>query len=118
MHKYGIEVIDVRHKYVLHGFEGADKECAWEVGVHCACVEVGKGGRTKHVMGSADFFGQLETVNVAPGLDDSWLHGACGLNALAVASHVAHVSSCGIRQVDVDKMRHETGDGCKFPALF
>jgi hypothetical protein len=44
-HKYGIEVIDVCHKYLLHGFDGADKECAQEVGVHFACVEVGNGAK-------------------------------------------------------------------------
>jgi hypothetical protein len=102
----------------MHGFEGADGEHAWEVSVHCACVEVGKGGKTKHVMGSADFFGRLETVNFVPGLDDGWLHGAHGLNALSVAPHVALVGSCEISQVGVDKMPHDAGDGCKFPALF
>ncbi len=94
MHKDGSEVIDVCHKYVLHGFEGAEGERVRKVSVHCACVEVGKGGETKHVMGGADFFGQLETVDIAPGLDDGRLHGACELNALAVASHVALVGSC------------------------
>ncbi len=59
MHKYGVEVIDVRNEYVLHGFEGADRECAREVGVQCAYVKVGKGGETKHVMGGADFFVRL-----------------------------------------------------------
>ncbi len=49
--------------------------------------------KQKHVMGGADFFSRLETVDIAPGLDD-WLHGACGLNALAVAPHVALVGSC------------------------
>jgi hypothetical protein len=52
------------------------------------------------------------------GLDDGRLHGACGLNALVVAPHVALVGSCGIRQVGVDKMRHETRVGRKFPASF
>ena len=118
MHKYGIEVVDVRHEYVMHGFEGVDGERAREAGVHCACVEVSKGGETKHVMGGGDFFILLETVNIAPGLDDGWLHGACGLNALLVAPHVALVSCCGIRQVGVDKMLCEAGNGHKFPALF
>ncbi len=86
--------------------------------MHCACVEVGKGGKTKHVMGSADFFGWLETVDIAPGLIDGRLHGARGLNALSVAPHVALVGCCGIRQVGVEKMRHEAGVGCKFPASF
>jgi hypothetical protein len=92
--RMGIEVIDVCHKYVLHGFAGADEERAQEVDVHCACVEVGKGGKTKHVMGDADFFGWLETVDVALGLDDGRLHGECGLNALAVVLHVTLVGSC------------------------
>jgi hypothetical protein len=69
-------------------------------------------------MGGADFYSRLETVNVMPGLDDGQLHGACGLNALPVAPHVALVGSCEIRQVGADKMRRETGDGCKFPASF
>ena len=69
-------------------------------------------------MGSADFFGRLETVDLLPGIDDGQLHGTCGLNALLVVSHVALVGCCGIRQVGVDKMRHEAGDGCKFPILF
>ncbi len=30
---------------------------------------------------------------IAPGLDDGQLHGVCGLNALAVAPHVALVGS-------------------------
>ncbi len=94
MHKYGVEVVDVCHKYALHGFEGVDRERAREVGIHCASVEVGKGSKTKHVMGGADFFVWLETVDVAPGLDDGWLHGFGGLNALAVAPHVALISSC------------------------
>ncbi len=93
-------------------------ERAWEVGVHCACVEVGKGGKTKHVMGSADFFYWFETVNVALGLDDCRLHGVCGLNDLVVVPQATLVGSCGIRKVGVDKMRHETWGGCKFPALF
>ncbi len=59
MHKYGVEVVDVRNKYVLHGFEEADRECAQEVGVHCACVKVGKGGKTKHAVGGATFFAWL-----------------------------------------------------------
>ncbi len=69
-------------------------------------------------MGSTDFFGRLETVDVTPGLDDGRLHGACGLNALLVAPHVALVGCYGIRQVGFDKMCHEAGDGQKFPALF
>ncbi len=44
-HKYGIEVADVRNEYILHGFEGLDGECTQEVGVHCACVKVSKGGK-------------------------------------------------------------------------
>ncbi len=80
----------VCHKYVLPGFEGADREHAREVGVHSGW----QGRRNKNVMGSADFFGQLEPVDVAPGLDDGRLHGACGLIALVVAPHVALVSSC------------------------
>ncbi len=92
-HTDGIEVVDVRHKYVLHGFEEVDGECAQEVGVHCACVEVGEGSKTKHVMGGADFFIWLEIVNIAPGLDDGLLHGLGGLNALAVAPHVALIVS-------------------------
>ncbi len=59
MHKYGIEVVDVCNKYVLHGFEGADRECDQEVGVHCACVKGSKGGKTKHVMGGANLFAWL-----------------------------------------------------------
>ncbi len=93
MHKDGVEVVEVCHKYVLHGFEGADKELTREVGVHCVCVEVGKGGNTKHIMGGADFFVRLETVDITPGLDDGWLHGLGGLNALAVAPHVALIGS-------------------------
>jgi hypothetical protein len=58
-HKFGIEVVDVRNKYVLHGFEGADRERAQEIGVHCACIKVSKGGKTKYAMGGADFFVQL-----------------------------------------------------------
>ncbi len=46
MHKYSVEVIDVCSKYELHGFEGADREHAREVGVHYACVKVGKGSET------------------------------------------------------------------------
>jgi hypothetical protein len=96
--KDGMEVIDVRYEYLLHGFEGVDGECTQEVSVNCACVEVGKGGKTKHVMGGGDFFSRLETVCIAPDLlDDGWLHGACGLNALAVALHVALGGSCGLR---------------------
>ncbi len=59
MHKYGVEDLDVHNKYLLHGFEGADRERTRDVGVHCACVKVGKGGETTHVMGGADFFVQL-----------------------------------------------------------
>ena len=118
MNKYGIEVINVCNEDVLHGLEGADGERAWEVGVHYSGVEVGKGGKTKHVMGGADFFGRLETVNFAVGLNDGRLHGACGLNALLVAPHVALVGSCEIKQVGIDKMCREAGDGRKFPALF
>ncbi len=44
--KDGIEVINVCNKDVLHGFERADGERTWEVGVHCACVEVVKGSKT------------------------------------------------------------------------
>ncbi len=29
MNKYGIEIVDVCNKYVLHGFEGVDGECTW-----------------------------------------------------------------------------------------
>ncbi len=94
VHKYGVEVIDVRNKYLLHGFEGADREHAQEVGVHCACVKVDKGGKTKHVMGGADFFAWLLTVNIAPSLNDGWLHGLGGLNSLLVALHVALTCSC------------------------
>jgi hypothetical protein len=111
-------VIDVCHKYVLHRFEGANGEHAWEVGIHCACVEIGEGGKSKHVMGSTDFFIRLETVNIVPSLDDGWLHRLGGLNALVVASHVAFISGCWMRQVIVDKMRHETGDCFMFPAMF
>ncbi len=32
-HKYGVEVVDVSNKYVLHGFEGAGGNRAWEVGL-------------------------------------------------------------------------------------
>ena len=94
MHKDGVEVIDVHHEYVLHGFEGVDGERARKVGVYCAYVEVGKGGETKNVMCGADFFGWLEIVNVMPGLDDGWLRGASGLNTLAVAPHMALIGSC------------------------
>ncbi len=69
-------------------------------------------------MGSTDFFGQLETVDVAPGLDDGRLDGVCGLNALLMVPHVALVGCCEIWQVVVDKMRHKARDGCKFPASF
>jgi hypothetical protein len=69
-------------------------------------------------MGSADFFGWLEIVDVLSGLDDGQLYGACRLNALPVGPYVILVSCCGIRQVEVDKMCHEARDGCKFPALF
>ncbi len=69
-------------------------------------------------MGSADFFGRLEAVNIVPGLNDGWLHGVCGLNALSNAPHVALVECCGIRQVGVDKMQCEARDGCKFLAFF
>ncbi len=55
-HKYGVEVVDAHHEYVLHGFKGADGEGTQEFGVNCACVKVGKGGKTKHVMGGTDFF--------------------------------------------------------------
>ena len=116
--KNGVEVINVCNKDVLHGFKGGDGECVREVGVYCACVEVGKGSKTKHVMGTADFFGQLETVDIVPGLNDGRLHGACRLDALLVMTHVALVSCCGIRRVGVDKMRHKAGDGCKFSASF
>jgi hypothetical protein len=61
----------------------------------CACIEVGNGGKTKHVMSSADFFGQLKTVDVKLGLDNDQLHGACGLNALLMVPHVAHVNTAG-----------------------
>ncbi len=54
MHKYGVEVVDVCNKYVLHGFERADRERPQEVGVHCACDD-----KTKHVVGGADFFAWL-----------------------------------------------------------
>ncbi len=117
VNKDGVEVIDVCNKDVLHGFKGADRERTQEVSVHCACVKIGKGGKTKHVMGRADFFGRLDIVDVAPGLDDGRLNGARGLNALPVAPHVALVGCCGIKQVGVDKMHREDGDGHKFPAL-
>ncbi len=94
MHKDGVEVVDVHQEYALHGFGGADRERAREVGVHCACVKVGKGGKTKHVMGGADFFVQLETVTIALGLDDGRLHGSGGLNAYTVVPHVALIGSC------------------------
>ncbi len=45
-------------------------------------------------MGGTDFFIRLETVDVAPGLDDGWLHDLGGLNALVVAPHVALISGC------------------------
>jgi hypothetical protein len=70
------------------------KEQTQEVGVHCACVKAGKGGETKHFMGGADFFDQLETVDIAPGLENGWLHGLGGLNALTVAPRVAFICSC------------------------
>jgi hypothetical protein len=44
-------------------------------------------------MGGANFFGQLETVNVVPGLYDGQVHGVDGCNALVVAAHVALVCS-------------------------
>jgi hypothetical protein len=56
MHKYGAEVIDVHNEYVLLGFERVDGECTPEVGVCCACVKVGKGGKIKYVMVNIDFF--------------------------------------------------------------
>ncbi len=59
MHKYGVEFKDICNEYVLHRFEEADRERAREVGVHCACVKVGKGSKTKHGMGRADFFAWL-----------------------------------------------------------
>ncbi len=101
----------------MHELEGLDKELAREVDVHCSCVKVDKGSKTKHVVGGADFFG-LETVDVATGLDDGQLHGARGPNALLVVPHVALVGCSGIEQMDFDKMYHEAGDGCKFPAPF
>jgi hypothetical protein len=107
----GIEVINVCNEDVLHGLEGADGERAWEVGVHYSGVEVGKGGKTKHVAGSADFFGRLETVNIATSLDDGRLHGAHGPNALSVAPHVPFVGCSGIEQMGFDKMRREAGGG-------
>jgi hypothetical protein len=69
-------------------------------------------------MGGADYFTRLETVDVALGLDDGRPHGSGGLNALALAPHVALIGSCSIRQVDVDKMCCEAGDSCKLPAKF
>jgi hypothetical protein len=69
-------------------------------------------------MCGTDFFGWLETVDVASSLYDGGLHGACGLNALSVAPHVALVGCCGIRQVGVNKMHCEAGDSNKFPASF
>ncbi len=116
--KDGSEVINVCNNVALHGFEGADGERTWEASVHCSCVEVGKGSNTRHVMGGADFFNWLETVDIATGLDDDWLHGAHGLNALLIALHVAFVGCSEIRQVGVDKMCREAGDGCKLPASF
>ncbi len=71
-----------------------DWERTREVGVHCACVQAGKGSERKHVMGGEDFFGWLETVDVAPGLDDGRLHGVGRLNALVVEPDVALVGSC------------------------
>jgi hypothetical protein len=118
MHKDGVEVINVHHKNVLHGFEGADREHNQEVGLYCACVEISKGSKTKHVIGSADFFGWLETVNVAPSLYDGWLYGTCGLNALLLVPHVALVGCRGNKQAGIDTMYHEAGDGCKFLASF
>jgi hypothetical protein len=69
-------------------------------------------------MGDADFFGWLEIVDVAMGLDDSQLYGAHGLHSLLVALHVALVGCSGIRQMGFDKVRHKAMDGCKFLASF
>jgi hypothetical protein len=45
MHKYGVEIVDVCNKYVLHGFEGADGECTREVGVHCTCFRLARAAK-------------------------------------------------------------------------
>ncbi len=70
-----------------------DRERAQEVGVHCACVEVGKGSKINNVIGGKDFFIQLEAVDVVPGLDGGRLYGSDGLSAVAVVHHVALISS-------------------------
>ncbi len=49
MHKDCVEVIDVGNKDVLHILEGACSECAREVYVHCARVEIGQGCKTEHI---------------------------------------------------------------------
>ncbi len=63
-------------------------------------------------MGGADFFGRLETVDVATRLDDGQLHGVHGLHALLVAPHVALDDCSQIGQMGFDKMRREALDGC------
>ncbi len=114
--KDGVEVIDIRHKNLLHRSEGADGEGARKIGIHGAGVEIGEGQDAEDVVSSAYFFGGQQLVDLAACLKNGWLEGARGAGALSVASHVTFVGCGGVQEMGADKARREAGYGCQFLA--
>ena len=96
-HKDGIEVVDIRHKNILHRPEGADGKSPRKIGVHGARSEVGKGREAEHVVGGTYFFGGSEFVHLAACIEDSGLKGVGGAGALSATMHVTFVGGSGKR---------------------
>ncbi len=72
----GVEVIDVGNKDVNHVLE-PDRESAGEVCVHDTSHGVCKGGKRKHILGRANFFGREHTINFGSGKNDVSMLVAC-----------------------------------------
>ena len=116
-HKAGVEIIDIRNKNILNQLEGADVEGTGQIGVHGARGEIGKGREAENIVGDADFFGEVQVVNLEWRIKNGRLDGVRGSGALPLAAYVAFVGGSREQEMVADKARRETRDSHQFFAL-
>ncbi len=97
-----MKVIDVSNKYVLHTFEGVDREGAGDVGIHGACYGISKHREAEHILHSTDFLRGKHAINLGMCGNNVGLHIAHGGCIGLVSAHVSLVSSSGARQMVFD----------------
>ena len=107
MDKDGVEVINVGHKNVLHGPEGADREGTRKIGVHGTGGQVGEGCEAEDIVCTTDFFDWGQRIDLAACIKNGRLEGLRRAGALAVVAHVAFVGGGRKREMCVDKACQE-----------